>query len=82
MEKDIRDLITREDLVMERVGGNGDKWIKKYVGGGAHFLNWLEQYKEIYGERNVDVEEVDSKGFSCFEDGNEKMFRIWVREKQ
>ena len=82
MEKDIRDLITREDLVMERVNEKGERWTKKYVGGGAHFLNWLEQYKEIYGERNVDVEEVDSKGFSCFEYGKEKMFRIWVREKQ
>ena len=82
VEKDIRDLMTREDLVRERVDENGDRWTKKYVGGGDHFLNWLEQYKEIYGEKNVNVEEVDSMGFSCFEKGNEKMYRIWVKEKQ
>ena len=56
VEKDIRDLMTREDLVRERVDENGDRWTKKYVGGGDHFLNWLEQYKEIYGEKNVNVE--------------------------
>jgi len=48
-------------LVKERIDKNGEKWVKKYVGGGAHFLNWLEQYKEVYGERNVDIEEIDSR---------------------
>jgi hypothetical protein len=78
----IRELMTREELVKERIDENGEKWTKKYVGGGTHFLNWLEQYKEVYGEKNVEVEEIDAKGFSCFENCNEKMYRIWVREKK
>ena len=78
----IREIMAREELVKERIDKNGEKWVKKYVGGGAHFLNWLEQYKEIYGERNVDIEEIDSREFSCFEKGNEKMYRIWVKERK
>jgi hypothetical protein len=78
----IRKRMAREELVRERIDENGEKWIKKYVGGGAHFVNWLEQYKEVYGEKNVDTEEIDTKGFSCFEKGNERMYRIWVKEKK
>jgi type II secretory pathway component PulM len=78
----IREVMAREELVRERIDKNGEKWTKKYFGGGAHLLNWLEQYKEVYGEKNVEVEEIDSRGFSCFEKGNEKMCRIWVREKK
>jgi hypothetical protein len=81
-KKTNRELMAQEDLVRERIDENGEKWAKKYVGGGAHFLNWLEQYKEVYGEKNVEVEEIDSKGFICFEKGNEKMYRIWVRRKK
>ena len=79
---EIGDLFAREDSVRERIDEKGDKWTKKYFGGGAHFLNWLEQYKEVYGEENVEIEEIDSKGFGCFEKGNEKMYRIWVKEKK
>lgn len=78
----IRELLAREELVRERIDENGERWTKKYVGGGAHFLNWLGQYKEVYGEKNVEIEEIDSAGFCCFEKGNEKMYRIWVREKK
>ncbi|MBN1357148.1 hypothetical protein JW988_00095 [Candidatus Bathyarchaeota archaeon] len=78
----IRELIAREESVRERIDKKGEKWTKKYFGGGAHFLNWLEQYKEVYGEKNVEIEEIDSRGFGCFERGNEKMYRIWVKEKK
>jgi hypothetical protein len=78
----IREIMAREELVRERIDKNGEKWTKKYFGGGAHFLNWLEQYKEVYGEKNVEIEEIDSRGFSCFEKGNEKMYRIWVKERK
>jgi len=27
------------------------------------------------------VEEVDSKGFKCFEEGGEKLYRIWMKEE-
>jgi hypothetical protein len=79
---EIGDLFAREDSVRERIDEKGEKWTKKYFGGGAHFLNWLEQYKEVYGEENVEVEEIDSRGFGCFEKENEKMYRIWVKEKK
>lgn len=78
----IREIMAREELVRERIDKNGEKWKKKYVCGGAHFLNWLEQYKEVYGEKNVETEEIASTGFSCFEKGNEKMYRIWVKERK
>jgi hypothetical protein len=78
----IRELLAREDSVKERIDKKGEKWTKKYFGGGAHFLNWLEQYREVYGEENVEIEEIDSRGFGCFEKGNEKMYRIWVKEKK
>jgi len=38
--------------------------------------NWLAQCKEL-GE--VEVEEVDSTGYKCFEEGGEKLYRIWLR---
>ena len=81
-DEKIRELIAREESVREKIDEKGEKWTKKYFGGGAHFLNWLEQYKEVYGEENVEIEELDSRGFSCFEKGNEKMYRIWVKERK
>lgn len=79
-KKTIPEVIDQEELVLEKVDEN--RWVKKYVGGGAHFVNWLKQYREVYGEKDVEIEEIDSKGFSCFEIGKEKMFRIWVKEKK
>ena len=49
---------------------------KAYFGGGEYFQNWLEQSKEL-GE--VIVEEVDSTGYKCFEEGGEKLYRIWMK---
>ena len=74
--KTVRERIAEEELVSERVDEKGVKWIKVYFGGGAHFRNWLEQCKEM-GE--VMVEEVDSRGFKCFEEGEEKLYRIWMK---
>lgn len=82
VQKDVEELTKQEELVRERLDKDGVRWIKKYVGGGAHFVNWLEQFREVYGEEAVDVEEISSEGFCCFEKGNEKMFRIWVKEKK
>lgn len=81
-EMSLKEVIERERRVRERIDENGDKWIKKYFGGGPHFRNWLEQYREVYGGSNVEVEEIDSRGFKCLEEGNEKMYRIWVREEK
>ena len=70
--------LAQEELVREKVDANGNKWRKVYFGGGAHFRNWLEQCREL-GE--VEVEEVDSRGFKCFEEAGEKMYRIWMKEE-
>jgi hypothetical protein len=70
--------LAQEELVRERVDAQGNKWRKVYFGGGAHFQNWLEQCREL-GE--VEVEEVDSRGFKCFEESGEKMYRIWMKEE-
>ena len=78
VEEEERERLAREELVRERVDEKGNRWRKVYFGGGAHFRNWLEQCREL-GE--VEVEEVDSKGFKCFEEGGEKLYRIWMKEE-
>jgi len=76
---ELEDKIDREELVKEKVDEKGNKWRKIYFGGGEHFRNWLEQCLELHGEDNVETEEIDSKGFRCFEESGEKMYRIWVK---
>jgi hypothetical protein len=75
-ETEERERLAREELVKERVDAQGNRWRKVYFGGGAHFQNWLEQCREL-GE--VEVEEVDAKGFKCFEESGEKLYRIWMK---
>ena len=74
--KPIQERIAEEELVQERIDAQGNRWKKVYVGGGEHFQNWLSQCREL-GE--VKIEEVDSKGYKCFEEGGEKLYRIWVK---
>ena len=76
MKKSIQERMAEEEMVREKIDKNGNKWRKVYFGGGEHFRNWLEQSKEL-GE--VAVEEVDATGFKCYEDSNEKLYRIWVK---
>ena len=75
----IQERMRQEDSVIEKCDSEGNRWQKLYLGGGAHFKNWLEQCKEIYGSENIEIEEIDSAGFRCFEEGGEKLFRIWAR---
>jgi hypothetical protein len=72
----IQERMAEEQLVDEKIDEAGNKWRKVYLGGGAHFRNWLEQCREL-GE--VMVEEVDSKGYKCFELAGEKLYRIWMK---
>jgi hypothetical protein len=74
--KTIQERIAKEELVQERIDARGNRWKKVYFGGGEHFQNWLSQCREL-GE--VKIEEVDSKGYKCFEEGGEKLYRIWVK---
>jgi len=74
--KTIQERMAEEELVKEKIDDQGIKWKKAYFGGGEHFKNWLAQCKEL-GE--VIVEEVDSTGYKCFEEGGEKLYRIWLR---
>ena len=71
-----RQRLAEEERVIMRTDAEGNTWRKIYFGGGAHFRNWLAQCKEL-GE--VMVEEVDSTGFKCFEQGGEKLYRIWMK---
>jgi hypothetical protein len=75
-EKTIQERIAEEDLIQERIDAKGNRWRKVYFGGGEHFKNWLTQCREL-GE--VMVEEVDSTGYKCFEEGGEKLYRIWMK---
>jgi len=74
--KTIQERMAAEDQVKERVDEAGNRWTKVYFGGGEHFRNWLEQCREL-GE--VMVEEVDSTGYTCFEQGGETLYRIWMK---
>jgi len=73
--KTIQERMAEEELVKEKTDAQGRRWRKAYFGGGEHFKNWLAQCKEL-GE--VEVEEVDSTGYKCFEEGGEKLYRIWL----
>ena len=74
--KTIQERIAEEELVQEKIDEEGNKWKKVYFGGGDHFKNWLAQCKEL---GDVMVEEVDSKGYKCFEEAGEKLYRIWMK---
>ena len=76
----IRQRIAKEETFREKVDEDGTRWTKVYFGGGAHFRNWLSQFTELNGEENVKVEEADSTGFQCYEEGGEKMYCIWVKD--
>ena len=72
--------MAEEETIREKIDESGNRWTKVYFGGGAHFKNWLNQCIEIKGDKNVKVEEADPKGFQCYEDSGEKMYRIWIKE--
>ena len=74
--KTIQERMAEEEMVQERIDAKGNRWTKVYFGGGDHFRNWLAQCREL-GE--IMVEEVDPKGYRCFEESGEKLFRIWVK---
>jgi hypothetical protein len=75
----IRQRIAEEETFREKVDEGGTRWTKVYFGGGAHFRNWLSQFVELKGEENVKVEEAYSRGFLCYEESGEKMYRIWMK---
>ena len=78
--KTARQKMAEEENIREKVDENGNRWIKVYFGGGAHFRNWLSQFVELKGEENVKLEEADLRGFQCYEESREKMYRIWVKD--
>jgi hypothetical protein len=71
--------LNAETIREERTDSSGIRWRKVYTGGGAHFRHWLEQFKEIYAEENLSVEEEDPAGFACFEQSGEKMYSVWLK---
>jgi hypothetical protein len=78
-ENPLQQRMAEEEKIREKVD-NGTRWTKVYFGGGAHFRNWLSQFIELKGEKNVKVEEADPTGFQCYEESGEKMYRIWVKD--
>jgi len=36
----------------------------------------------MYGEEDVEFEEVNSTGFKCFDEDGEKIYRIWARIRE
>ena len=82
MDKEItvEERMRQEELVREKTDEQGIAWYKVYFGGGEHYKGWLAQCRELYGEENVMVEEMDPTGFTCFEQGGEKLYRIWAKK--
>ena len=82
MDKEItaEERLRLEETVNEMTDENGIRWHKVYFGGGAHFKGWLEQCKELYGDDNIMVEEIEATGFRCFEESEEKLYRIWAKK--
>jgi hypothetical protein len=80
-ENSIRQRMAEEEKIRQKVEEDGTRWTKVYFGGGAHFRNWLSQFIELRGEENVRGEEADSRGFQCYEESGEKMYRIWVKDE-
>ena len=68
-----------EAEVREKIDGAGNRWQKVYFGGGPHFRNWLDQCRELWGQDNIEVEEVEPTGLKCFVETGEKLYRIWAR---
>jgi hypothetical protein len=82
VEETEREKIAQEELVKERVDAEGNRWKKVYWGGGAHFRNWLEQTQELADamDSEIEVEEIEATGLTCYEQGGEKLYRIWLKE--
>ena len=74
--------IQQENNVVEKIDAQGNVWKKAYFGSGSHFNHWLEQFIEIYGEENIEVEEYRQSELSCFGDGSDVLKRIWVKQKK
>jgi hypothetical protein len=77
----IAERIQSENAIREKIDTEGKRWWKIYFGSGAHFKNWLRQCIEIFGKENIEVEEIGSSGLKCFDEGDEKVYRIWKLEK-
>ena len=49
----IKQRMSEEEEIRQKVDQDGTMWTKVYFGGGAHFRNWLSQFVELKGEENV-----------------------------
>ncbi len=75
-----RSRLAAEERVRIEVDSDGVRWKKVYFGGGAHLSNWLAQSEELAGKENVRTERVDAPELTCFSQGGEALYRVWVRE--
>lgn len=78
---DVACSMQEENQVVEKTDEHGNVWKKAYFGSGSHFNHWLEQFIEIYGEENIEVEEYSKSELSCFGEGADVLKRIWVKQK-
>lgn len=70
-----------EENIREKKDGFGNTWSKVYFGSGTHFKNWHDQVLEIFGKENVEIELVSNIGLKCFDESDDKAYRIWVKKK-
>ena len=60
--------LAEEEAIREKIDENGKRWMKVYFGGRPYSGSWLSQFVELQGAENVQVEEIDLRGFQCFEE--------------
>jgi hypothetical protein len=70
-----------EEKIREKKDSLGNTWSKVYFGSGAHFKNWRDQVIELFGNENVEIEPVSDTGLKCFDESDDKAYRIWVKKK-
>jgi hypothetical protein len=70
-----------EEKIREKKDSFGNTWSKVYFGSGAHFKNWRDQVLELFGKENVEIEPVTDTGLKCFDESDDKAYRIWVKKK-
>jgi hypothetical protein len=75
-EMTIEERMKEENQVRDKIDEKGGQWRKLHFGGRAHSRNWLEQCKEIYGEEDVEIEEMTPDGFKCFEEGGGNIWNL------
>ena len=74
--------LQKEESIKEKKDARGNIWSKVYFGSGAHFKNWLSQVRALFEAEDIEGEEIQDTGLTCYEESTEKAYRIWVKKRE